>query len=480
MRVALINTLGSESPIAHSPPLGLAYIAGMLESGGHSAIIIDRPVLKYRKELADVDKETEREILEFEPEIIGIGAMTIQVYDLAHTAKLVKQITKCNCPIVAGGFHPSAEPELTLKDYPEIDIVCRGEGEFTMLDFASGKKLSDIDGISFKENGKICQTKDRIPPKDLDVLPMPARHLLDMDFYSRRNDIVIACLPLRVATMATSRGCPFDCKFCSSKLIYKTRTYHSPEYVLNEIQLLMESYPVEAIRFVDCEMLPTRSRLEKICEGMIELGISEKLKWGCSMRANLVDKEILDLMKEAGCIFINYGFESGSQRMLDGMNKQVKVEDNHRAARLTSEAGILVNSDMIINLPDETEEDIKATIGFIEDNKKYLYSVGINHLMPLPGSPYYKEFLQKGILKHSDSLWGEIGILTKSVENISIYSQMARVKFVEMFHKLDRIASRNNIEKYIRLNWYRHPIFLLGRVFKSFRRVWSLFIGKRK
>ncbi len=469
MRICLIHPLyGRDSLVTYSPPLGLAYIAAVLERAGHEAIIIDRVALKHKNteiDFNELDKITRDKILEFQPDLIGIGAMTIQVYDLAHVSKLIHKMTRGNrYPIIVGGFHATAEPERTLKTYPEINIVCRGEGEQTMLELASGKRPDDIKGLTFKKNGTVHSTPYRTAPEDLDSLPLPARHLLDMNFYCRRNDVVIAYVPLKVATMLTSRGCPYSCKFCSSRLIFKSARQRSAEHVLEEINVVVENHPIEAISFVDSELLPGRPRLEKICRELIDKKLNRKFKWACSLRANLVDKEMLELMKEAGCIFVNYGFESGSQKMLDCMNKKVKLEDNYRAARLTHEAGILVNSAMIINLPEETETDIQGTIDFIKDNERTFYAVGLNPLLPLPGSPYYDEFLKKGILKYSHKLWEEVGILPESVEQVRLYSQVPRQKFVELYNQANRLAMRINTRNYIRLNWWRHPLFVFNKL----------------
>jgi len=225
----------------------------------------------------------------------------------------------------------------------------------------------------------------------------------------------------------------------------------------------LENYPIEAIRFVDSTLLPSRKRLEKICERLIERKIKKKLKWACSLRTNLVDEQILTLMKKAGCVFINYGFESGSQKMLDLMDKGVTVADNYSAARLTNEAGILVNSDMIINLPGETEEDMLATLDFLKNNKNRLYAVGLNPLCALPGSPYYREFLDQGLLEYSDKLWEEVGVLPKSIEQIRLYSQMPREKFIELYNKAHKIVIRINIKGYISVNWSRHPLFIIEK-----------------
>lgn len=471
MRICLINPLyGRDSLITYSPPLGLAYIAAVLEQKGHEIRIVDRVATKYAKreiDLIELDKITQRQILEFEPELIGLGAMTIQVYDLAHVIKIIRQMNNGNNYIlIVGGVHSTAEPELTLTYYPEIDIVCRGEGEFVMADLASGKKHKDIPGLTFKNNGKFYSTNDRVVPDNLDILPFPARHLLDMHFYSRRNDVIVAYLPLKAATLLTSRGCPYNCKFCSSKMMFKSTRYHSPEYVLQEIALLLESYPLEAVSFVDSELLPPRSRLQRICQELINRKINKKLKWACSLRANLVDKEILMLMKEAGCIYANYGFESGSQKMLNSMDKKVTVEDNYRAARLTTEAGILVMSAMIVNQPDETEEDVLATIDFIKNNKNRLYCVGLNPLLPLPGSPYYREFLEKGLIQYSDKLWEDVGILPKSIDQIKLYSQIPKEKAMRLYSQAFKLVMCIDNMNYLRRNWLRHPLFVYNKLVK--------------
>jgi anaerobic magnesium-protoporphyrin IX monomethyl ester cyclase len=475
MRCCLINPLGTDPQVACSPPLGLAYIAATLEKAGHEVKIVDRVALQYRNPKADLrelDGIAQREIAGFEPELVGIGAVTIQVYDLQRIARLVRRMRNGgNFPIVAGGFHPTAEPSLTLEDYHEIDIVCRGEGEQAMLDLASGMEPGGIPGLSFKREGNLISTEERVPPRDLDLIPRPARHLLDMGFYCRLNDMVLSSVPLRAATVLASRGCAYDCSFCSSKLIYKSSRYHSPGYVLDEVESLAESYPIDAVSFVDSTMLPRRDRLEEICEGLIKRKLNKRLRWGCSLRANLVDEKILALMKEAGCMFVNYGFESGSQRMLDGMNKRVAVADNYRAARLTHDAGILVNSAFIVNMPGETEDDMRATISFLKNNGDRLYSVGLNPLLPLPGSPWYEEFVRDGTLRPSGELWSEIGALPESMRHLRLYTEMPRGRFMELYNEADRVATRNNIRHYIRRNLLRHPVYLLRKA--------ARFLGRR-
>lgn len=472
-RVCLINPLGNDVGLICSPPLGLAYVAAVLEQSNHSVKIIDRVSMLGRNQnngIGLIDIKMQALIQDFEPDIIGIGVMSIQVYDLGRILKIIRRTPGLSHSlVVVGGFHATAEPELTLREFPEIDLLCRGEGEFTLLELASRKDIHDIRGLSYRLNGEIHHTEDRVPERDIDTYPFPARHLIDMNYYLRMNDAIISCVPAKAITQLTSRGCPYNCKFCSSKSLFKTQRYHSVDYVIREIHSMLEQYKFDHISFVDSTMLPRKDRLTELCTRLIDEKLNKRFKWGCSLRPDLVNKEMLKLMKHAGCIFVNYGFESGSQRMLDAVNKKDKVEDNHTAAKFTTEAGILVNSAFIVNLPDEQEDDIRKTIEFIKTNRKYIYSTGINALLPLPGSPYYRELLECGVLKHSEKLWGEIAVLPKSIETTMLYSSINRSKFIDLFTEASAVANKINIINYIKRNLLRHPIFVIKKALNVLR-----------
>ena len=469
MKCCLINPLSESSSVTYSPPLGLAYIAAVLQEKGHNVKILDRRAIKFHNSeisLKEVDELTKKEICEFQPSLIGIGAMTIQIYDAYHVVKLIRKFLKANYIIGMGGIHPTAEPELTLKECPEIDFVCRGEGEFTMLEIASGKRLIEIDGLTVRKNKEVQNNKNRKVSSNLDTIPMPTRHLLNMKFYTRRNDKIIPGLHLRATTVVTSRGCPYNCKFCASKLMFPIVRFHSWKRVLQEIETVMKDYGIEAIDFVDSMFLSDRRRVERICNELINRGLNRKLKWACSVRVDTVDKKILNLMKEAGCIYINFGFESGSQRMLDSMDKRVTVRTNYTAARMTNEAGILVNSAMIIGLPGETERDILATMKFLRNTK--IYCSSINLLLPLPGSPYYREFRNSGIINYSKELWKEIGVLPAGIKDIKFYSQMPREKFIQLYEKLNSLVNYRNTINCLRRYWYKNLLITLKNLIALF------------
>lgn len=471
-RICLINTLwGSKKAISFAPSLGLGYIAAVLEWEGFQVKIIDRIALYFcgkNIDLEGVDKATIKEILNFRPQYIGITATTIQCFDMFHIIPKIRETHGLvDCIIIAGGFHPSIEPELTLKMCPEIDIVCRGEGELKLLDIVSEKKLEDIPGITFKQNGKFYSTPEVEAIKDIDEVPWPARHLIDMRFYLNPKRNIVSGLPLKTATQLTSRGCPYNCKFCASKHIQKRVRLHSWEYVLKEYEFLCEEYRPELITFMDDMFLASKDRVKKICWYMIEKKMDRRVKWSCSVRTDVVDEEILRLMKRAGCVYVIYGLESGSQKMLDYMNKQTTVEQNINAVHAANRAGILINSAFIVNLPGETEQDFQATLKFIKNNK--IYMPNLNNLMVLPGSKYYDEIFRDKIFNPTKllELWQNIAKLPESIDDIRklpIYSSIPREKFLQLWENGWEIVSYKANINYALVNWYRTPLESLKRL----------------
>ena len=415
--------------------------------------------------LENLDKVTKEEILDFSPNFIGISATTIQAYDMFHVAKVIRSLPRGDkYIIIAGGFHPTVEPELTLKECPEVDLVCRGEGEFTMLEIVSGRELRKISGITFREKGKFYSTADRSPFVEMDTFPFPARHLMDMKFYLASNRANNPGLPVRTTTLISSRGCPYNCKFCGSKSMHKKVKLYSWQYVVDEVEELIETYQPKLLSFMDDMFLIDRSRVEHICVYLIEKGLNKRIRWSCSVRVDAVDEKILNLMRESGCVYIIYGLESGSQRMLDKMNKRTTVEQNLRAVRLANKARVLVNSAFIVNVPEEREEDFLATLEFIKNNK--IFMTNLNNLMPLPGSPYYTELAETGKLNtvNSFELWKYTGALPEYVDAVKefpIYSSIPKEKFLELWKKGWEILEYKNNLNYVLFNWYRTPLVCL-------------------
>ena len=409
------------------PPLGLAYIAAVLENSGHRVKIIDRDLSlrKNKMSFEAVDKQTLDMVNEMPADIVGIGGTTPTFLDAAYTANLIKKDNPKRS-IVFGGPHAAGEPILSLQECPAIDIVVRGEGEFSMLDIVSKKDLPDIQGITYRRQGTIISNDDRPLCPDLDQLPHPARHLLDMAFYTRPSRFTSRNLSLRTTSVFTARGCPYNCNYCAGPLMFQNKVrFHSPERVIAEINELVDKYNVEAVYFAEDMFLSSKPRAKIFMDLLVSSGLSKKMKWFAQIRSNVVDLELLGIMKQAGCAQVEYGFESGSQRILDLMGKRVKIEDNLRAARITRQAGVRFQANMIVGYPDETEDDFRASVNFIKKAKPQ--TVGFNIFMPLPGTAIYNKLKAEG---KPFPGWDEIG--DPEVTQTG-YARMTKDRFEQLY-----------------------------------------------
>lgn len=384
-RVALINP-GRNEQFAVQEPLNLGFIAAYLEKNGVEVRIID--------ELAGEDVPAE--ISRYGPDVAGITATTPLAEDAYRIADHCK---KAGILTVMGGVHASVLPEEALS---HSDIVVIGEGEQAMLDIASGSVNPGI------------VRRDYI--RDLDEIPMPARHLMKMDFYTRTKDRLphtyLHFVPPRTKTsaMLTSRGCPYTCTFCHNTWKGMPYRLNSAERVLEEIELLMREYGVEAVFFIEDTFFGNKQRLMKICDMIKSRGI--KLLWGCNSRVNELDLDSLKAVKAAGCRQITIGFESGSQRILDALNKRTTVEQNSKAVQMCKEAGLYVNGTFMVGSPTETARDVEETAEFIRRNP--IDSIGICITTPYPGTAIWnwckKNNLIPAGLRWSDFVYDRISV----------------------------------------------------------------------
>ena len=354
MRIALINP--SVRGSLKKENLGLAYMAASLEADGHQTRILD--------EIAEQD--VERGLDEFKPDIAGISFMTmyaLRAYELADRIKKRRGLT-----VVLGGAHPTAVPEEGME---HADCVVRGESEWG---FPKIIREGKIEGIVEAE-----------APPDLDALPMPKRDQLDLDYYAASGDELCG-LNYRTLGIITSRGCPFYCDFCINSKREARLRFHSPERVIEEIQYLVDRHHIESIAFYDELMATDVERFKGICEAMIRANLNH-LKWECQIHARRVRADYLPIMKRAGCIQVNIGFESGSQRILNQMDKNSTVEVNLEAARMIREAGLRLRGSFIVGTPGETPDDIKQTERFIKAAK--IDFASIHYLTPYPGTALF-------------------------------------------------------------------------------------------
>lgn len=356
MRVALINP--SVKGSLKKENLGLAYLAATLEAAGHKARIID--------EIAGQDVEAGLD--EFKPDIVGISFMTMyanRAYALARRIKRERGLT-----VVFGGAHPSALPEEAIE---HGDCVIRGEAEWAF------PKLLD--------SGKVEGIVDSVVPDALDDLPIPSRWQLNLDVYAAAGE-EIAGFSYRTLGIITSRGCPFRCTYCINSEREAPLRFHGAERVVEELKYLVERHQIQSVAFYDELVATDAKRFREMCEAMIANDLHH-LKWECQMHARTVRPDALQLMNRAGCIQVTIGFESGSQRVLDRINKSSTVEQNYEAARLCHEAGLRVRGCFLVGTPGETREDVALTEKFIKAAKIDFASV--HYVTPLPGTALFEQ-----------------------------------------------------------------------------------------
>lgn len=361
-------------------PMGLGYIAAYLIEHGFPVQIMDP-----ENERIGFDIIRDR-IQKEAPDIVGITCVTPTFSNALRIAKIVKEVSSAT--VILGGVHAAALPETILKGYPEFDIILIGEGEDTMLELCQHwnnkeRDIGNIKGIAFRQNGSIIKTPPREWIKDIDKLPFPARHLVNMDRYRIQPHMDVG---KKTATMVTSRGCPFHCIFCSAH-ISMGRGYrpHSPEYVIRELEHLKSRYGIEHIYFHDDTMTVNQARMKAICNLMIEKKLN--MTWICLGRVDNVTEELAVLMKKAGCYGIGFGVESGDERILRNIKKGINLEQCRRAFRACKKAKIKTYATFLFGNPEETKQSIEKTINFaIELDPMYaMFYV----LTPFPGSEVF-------------------------------------------------------------------------------------------
>ncbi|MBC8473241.1 MAG: cobalamin B12-binding domain-containing protein [Candidatus Omnitrophica bacterium] len=372
------------------PPLGLAYIARVLEQAGYDVRIIDA-----KAERLSIDKILKR-VSEFNPNIVGLSSSTP---DFCITTSLAKKIKSLgNYTIFIGGPHVSALPEETIKEEC-FDYGIIGEGEHTAVELAgaissgaSKERLSGIKGIIFNNGSKIIRTSPRPYIENLDTIPFPARHLLPDA--KRYRYSWYKHLP--TVTIITTRGCPYQCIFCDRAVFGNRLRMRSIDNIMGEIEILVNQYGIRGIDIVDDLFTVSQERVEEFCSQLI----SRKLKvaWSCMGRVDCMTPEILKIMKKSGCWQIAYGIESGNQRVLDLIKKNITLEMAERAIRWTKEAKIRASGLFMIGLPADTKETMQETLEFAKKLPVDRLSFCITQ--PFPGSELYKTALARGeILK---------------------------------------------------------------------------------
>ena len=380
-------------------PLGLEYIAASVENG-HRVKILDLDIININT------KGLKNFLTDEKPDYVGVTASTPMLIDARHIFTLVKTILP-DCKKIIGGAHASCLPLNALQE-SGADAAIIGEGEYSFKEIVEERPYEEISGIAFAKNGSFVINPLRKPLDDLDSLVNPAHHLVPRDAYrmSPYFDVYFKDneKPVRRASVITSRSCPFRCIYCSVRAISGTKIrFRSAQNVIEELAALYFEMGVRAVMFVDDVFTFDKKRTAKICEEMIKRKIN--LRWWIDTRVDLVSRDLLRLMKEAGCRFIVYGVESGSQRILDMLRKDITVEQVKEAFALTHKIGIDTKANFMLGHLDETEEEVLQSIQLAKELNPA--RAGFYLTVPLPGSHLYEIARQRNLIQKdfSQFMW---------------------------------------------------------------------------
>jgi len=395
MKVILINPASSLinkswpyrrfcTPIA---PLGLAYIAGLLQHNNINVSIYDQFADKTS------DAVLLRHICDENPDIIGFSGLTPVIPDIRRLVSAIRKESKKSL-IILGNIHGTCFPESILNE-ATADVVVRGEGELTMLELCKclieRRDFFDIEGISFKMNDRVVHNPDRKHIDDLDSLPYPSWNLLDLDNYL--DSPMVGINKRRALPILASRGCKYRCYYCSQDKIYDKVRFRNLNKVVDEIEYFNKMYGVGFFGFCDSYFPSSEDLGMEFCELISSKKLDKKIKWITETRVDKITPRLLKAMKGAGAHLIMYGVEVGNEDILRSLNKGTTLNQARFAVRETKNAGILVEGLFMLGLPGETTQTCKDTIKFAKELDCDMTKFNI--ATPYPGSRFFDDFKNK-------------------------------------------------------------------------------------
>lgn len=395
MRIALITPEWRfENPY---PPLGLAYIAATLERDSHKVKIFDLTLENkpFENKIGD--------IIGFSPDIIGISCMTHNYYNALKVAESLKD--DMSIPIIFGGPHPTIMSEDVLKN-KFVDFVIMGEGEETFSNICynlennnldKDKRFYNIDGLCFKDHDDkiIVQHRNNFI-KDLDTIPFPARHLLDLDKYTLVDDY-----KNKMVTIMSSRGCPYGCTYCYKGLFGRIYRQRSPDNIIEEIKQCINDFNYRSFYFIDDLFTLNAERVDQFTNKIKEEGLD--IRWQCLARVNTASRQMFRQMKETGCYKIHFGIESGSQQILNKVKKGIKTEQIKSAVGYAKDVGIKTKGYFMLGMPGDTIETMQSTLDLAKELQ--LNDVMFSITTPFPGTELWNNIDKNKISSLSNAFY---------------------------------------------------------------------------
>lgn len=377
------------------PPLGLMCLSSYLSKEGIDNEIVD---IKGTERLDIIMDRILSRIKNACTDIVGITCLVTEIEIVENMCRLIKE-AKPGVILVLGGAQVSSHPEHFINAKGYIDYFVIGEGEITFTELIKALRknkdgrdeIRKIDGLAWFESGELRRSKPRELIKDLDNLPLPAYDKVEMDYYTQPTSWGSRPILLSLFWVFSSRGCPYRCKFCVAHEVFgRAARQRSPKNVVDEIEFLVKKYKVDGIYFYDESFTVNSKRAIEICDEIIRRDL--KIVFGCQTRVNLISDAVLGKMAEAGFLQIDFGIESGSDKMLKSIQKDINVEQIKMAVKKCRQYGIRTFANMMVNLPDETLEDLNASINLMKelDCNVVIWNVTV----PYPGT-----FLDKKLIR---------------------------------------------------------------------------------
>lgn len=416
-------------------PENIVALATYLKDKGARVEIADlnRILIASKGNVEVCLSQLKQQCLNFKPDVIGLSFFTARFQYAADITSYLRSIfTDKNPLIIAGGVHPTLLPTITYE-HINFDALVIGEGELPLMSILQDEPLTQIKGVFLPNQDKPTRA-DVI--ENIDNLPFPNWNLIDMSFYTQASNLISYTQLNRVMPLTFSRGCMYRCNFCAHSCFLSARC-HSPEYFVEMMNLTSKQCGVNSFLIQDSSIGNFKKEWSKVCELLISSGA--KYNWWANLRANQVDEDFLHLIKQAGCSKVFFGFESGSQRILEKMNKKITTEQCYYAAELCHKLDIPFYSSYIVNYFGEEEEDLRSTEEMILQTRPI--ALAINKFSPIPGSMDYdnnKELINPHLT--SIQSWTTLGMLMSPV----LFGNMSSERFDYWFKRLKALKSRIN------------------------------------
>ena len=396
MRVLLIYPAPPASEYPRGPfrslwvPTGLGYLGSALAADGHDVRmhLVTQIIDEVGNDRSKTDAVLRQLLEDYRPELVGLSVTTPSMPELHPICEMVHEVCGDRAIVIAGGPHPTALPEQTLAEVPGLDAIVVGEGEETIVEIADRGLQADVNALVYRDGDGLVRTPDRPHCMDLDSLIPIDYDMFDMSYFTQRSRWLIRWLPLRATNLRISRGCSNRCRFCGGHLVGGLGVrHHSVEWAVDRMEMVADRFGIEAIHFEDDTIGGSRDQLLALCDAIQRRGLHKRLKWDGCLRVDQADRDVLDALRRAGCIQVEYGFESGSDKSLEHLGKGTSVELNEQVARLTHEAGLRVQANIMLGAPGETAADIRKTVRFLRRIRPHVATGSL--LAPLPGTAIY-------------------------------------------------------------------------------------------